>query len=317
MSLSTPKKLTLDYAAAADAAVLDNLSGIAAVADVAWTVADEGRTLECLRRDTDGYVLSRQVVVDDVISGIPGRDKQTELDLESIDIADGVLWLCASHCRTRRKNGEVRERPSRHLLAALQLSPDGGGIVAARALPFQGDGSLRERLGAEVALRPYLDLPTKENGLDIEGLAVFEDGLLLGLRGPVIDGLAAVVQLQVSTGSGSGALEILSCLSLDLGGLAIRELAHAVDQLVVLAGPVGEEPGPFRMYAWRPDPTASVQRPVLLHTWPSSTEKPEALCALKLGDRDGLATLYDSPDAAVRRQGTRYIADWFEMPPPV
>ncbi len=40
-------------------------------------------------------------------------------------------------------------------------------------------------------------IPGKDNGFDIEGLAVREDRLLLGLRGPVLRGHAFVLELSL------------------------------------------------------------------------------------------------------------------------
>jgi hypothetical protein len=51
------------------------LPGLGALADgpVLWSVSDEGRTLECLSADGDGYRLSQQYFLDTVIAGLPGR----------------------------------------------------------------------------------------------------------------------------------------------------------------------------------------------------------------------------------------------------
>jgi len=40
---------------------------------------------------------------------------------------------------------------------------------------------------------------------------------------------------------------------LNLEGLAVRDLAHFDrHEILVLAGPVGEAPGPFALFRWRP-----------------------------------------------------------------
>ena len=56
---------------------------------------------------------------------------------------------------------------------------------------------IRRRLRKDPVLGPFVGLPSKENGLDIEGLAVRGDTVLLGLRGPVIRGYALVVRLEM------------------------------------------------------------------------------------------------------------------------
>ena len=42
-------------------------------------------------------------------------------------------------------------------------------------------------------------IPSKDNGFDVEGLAVSGDRVFLGLRGPVLRGWAMVVELRVRT----------------------------------------------------------------------------------------------------------------------
>ena len=258
MQFNATSRIPLDYGASATALVMENLSGIAATGDFAWTVADEGRTLECLKRSGEGYLLHAQAALDEIIADIPGLDKQTELDLESIDIADGKLWLCGSHCRVRRQpekdgaiNTKIRDRPSRHFLAAIKLDGAGGQLGHGQALPFEGAGSLRHALKDDPYLRPFLDLPSKENGLDIEGLAVVDGkGVLLGLRGPLIENKAVVVHLNLTQ---SLSIESYTLSFLDLGGLAIRDLARDGAKIWVLAGPVDDAPGPFKLYSWAPD----------------------------------------------------------------
>ncbi|WP_457090403.1 DUF3616 domain-containing protein [Microvirga sp. P5_D2] len=41
--------------------------------------------------------------------------------------------------------------------------------------------------------RPFLSIPSKENGFDVEGLAVREGRISPGLRGPVLRGHAVVL----------------------------------------------------------------------------------------------------------------------------
>jgi hypothetical protein len=103
MRFEADQQITLDYGKAATPLLLENLSGVAACGDFLWSVSDEGRTVECLKRDGNSFILHDQIVLDDLIPDIPGRDKDAELDLESIDITDRVMWLCGSHCRVRKK----------------------------------------------------------------------------------------------------------------------------------------------------------------------------------------------------------------------
>jgi hypothetical protein len=318
MDLVVRERLRLDYADAnGPNKLLGNLSGVAVDGERLWTVSDEGRSLEVLAPDgTGGYRLAHQYALDTLIPGIPDADgdKPGELDLESITIRKGQLWLSGSHCLVRQKPPEtaedrlesaIRSRPSRFLLARFDLGP--GGLTNPVHLPFEGEDSLRGRLLTDSHLAPFLALPSKENGLDIEGMCRHQGQTLLGCRGPLLDDVAAVVALEFARDRFAIAAHTLHFL--DLGGLAIRDLTRWGEDGLVLAGPVGDVHGPFRLYRWTPEASDRVQQPVELRSFPLTGEKPEGICALRRKDRDGWIVLYDSPSAS-RIKEDRYTADW-------
>jgi Protein of unknown function (DUF3616) len=315
-------KIILDYKDAEGKKLLKSLSGLAATGDFLWTVSDEGRTLECLKRSGDGYALNGpQIKLDDIFlntagrSKIPGLEKKDELDLESIDIADGHLWLAASHCRVRVKqliegepNNRIESRKSRRLLARIALEQEGGALGAAQALPFNinDPGSLRAHLTRDPFLKPFLRLPGKENGLDIEGLAVLNGAAYLGLRGPLIDSCAVAVEVVFEDG-----FQIRQCIIhfIDLDGLGIRDFARDGDSIVLIAGPVSDDLGPFKLLRWKPQRMAAVQKAASVFPWPSGVEKPEGLCMTERSGQRGALIVYDSPVNS-RIDGRKYSADW-------
>lgn len=322
MPIISNAHIVLDYANARGSKLLGNLSGIAATGKFLWTVSDEGRSLECLKQNGSGWKLETQINLDDIFADIPGLDKADELDLESIDIADGALWLSGSHCRVRAKplndgapgaaiepNSRIKKRPSRSLFGKIALRQGGGALGAAHALPFEGAGSLRHHLAANAFLKPFLELPSKENGLDIEGLAIVSGAAFLGLRGPLIDSFAVVVeiscdaQLQIA----QSALHFI-----DLGGLGIRDLASNEDEIVLIAGPVTAATSTFRLFRWTPQRTKAVQQAFMLFEWRTSDEKPEGLCVTKLDGKRGAILIYDSPDGR-RVDDDKYSADWLTL----
>lgn len=302
--------------------LLKNLSTVVATGDFLWSAADEERTVECLKRDGDRYRLHRQVELDDVFPNLPGSEKD-EADIESIDIAGGRLWVCSSHCRVRRKakrEGEIdpdfRLRPSQCLFGSIELKNRGGALAAAgQTLPFAGNGSLRSLLASDEYLAPFLHLPSKENGLDIEGMGMVGGRALFGLRGPVVDGFAVVVEVAVADGLHLDN-RMYHLHFLDLAGLGIRDLARIGDNdLLVLAGPVGRDIGPYRIYRWTPQRTVKIQSPgdPILDDWTVEEEKPEGMCCLEREGKSGVLIVYDSPDDC-RTHGSVYTADWFQLP---
>ena len=104
---------------------------------------------------------------------------------------------------------------------------------------------MRRRLSSNSYLGPFIDLPSKENGLDIEGLVVAGKRVLLGLRGPLMDGIAIVVELSLGSGTRiKRSSTRLLCHNLD--GLGVRDLARGNGSILVLAGPVAAaRVGPF------------------------------------------------------------------------
>lgn len=96
----------LDYRdAARDPALLHNLSAVAVAGRFLWTASDEGRSLECLEPDGDGYRLRRQYRLDSLFPGLPGKKSDDEADVEALAVDGDSLWICGSTagCGSRRK----------------------------------------------------------------------------------------------------------------------------------------------------------------------------------------------------------------------
>jgi len=289
------------------------LSAVAAGERFIWTGSDEGRGAECFQRQSDDrLVLKHRLKLERLFPDMP---KRGEADLEGVDVADGRLWLTGSHCivRPKAKNGKpsgksCEEQPSRHLLGAVRIGRNGKPRRStARALPFTGKRSLRGVLARDRQLAPFLSIPTKENGLDVEGIVAAGKSLFLGLRGPVIATRAVLLEFpmrNVFRHPGRGMRKHF----LDLGGLGVRDLSHRDREILILAGPVTSTGGPFRLFRWTP---GRDKEPRLLYEWPLKEENPEGLCYFERGGRPGILMLYDNPKERVH--GSEYRADWFPL----
>lgn len=338
--MGAPPQIRLDYGdTEPQDRLLVSLSAVSEADGFLWTASDEGRTLQCLKPDGyGGYCLKQHYKLDTRFSLPDERDaddkKAPEADIESLSVAEGYLWICGSHCHVRRDAGEkilppdqkLRTRPSRCLFGRIKLN--GGGDIEPKGehLPYEGPGSLRQRLSQEPLLARFLELPSKENGLDIEGITALERGsVFLGLRGPVIRGCAIVLEARADEIFDPKSNLTIHFLNLD--GLGVRDLTHDGDDILILAGPVGVLNGPFRIYHWRPKDAGSVQNPKCLHQWPIKVrgnkarsasrgtllqdEHPEAVCWFKRKDGLGLIVLYDNPEVKGRiKKQRRYLADW-------
>lgn len=311
----------LDYGQAAeqDSKLLSSLSTLVTAGHFLWTASDEGRTIECLEPAGKGFRLRKQIPLIQVFADLPGEEDGDEADLEAIDIANGNLWICGSHCRVRKQpkkdhtlDHRLRDRVSRHLLGSAKLEKKGDALAEpGTALPFESARSLREVLRRNDYIAPFIDLPSKENGLDIEGICVATGKLFLGLRGPLVDSIAIILEVAIEQPAKIDTSRITTHL-VDLGGLGVRDLTHIGGALLVLAGPVSSAKEPFRLYRWTPRRTDRIQSPEALREWPRNDETPEGICRLDNDGEPGFAVVYDSPDPA-RIKGSRYRADWIAV----
>ncbi len=100
-----------------------------------------------------------------------------------------------------------------------------------------------------------MKLPSKDNGFDIEGIAVMDDRVFLGLRGPVLRGWAVIIEIAVKEKKDKLKLKKIGRHKqkyrkhfIDLKGMGIRELAVANNNLLILAGPTMDCDGIMTLY---------------------------------------------------------------------
>ncbi|MFD1333533.1 DUF3616 domain-containing protein [Methylopila musalis] len=333
-----------------------------------WVGADEGAALERLiaERGVDGRILGygghKRFQLKDFFDFPNGTDE--EADVEGLAISDGYLWVVGSHSLKRRKpkRGQTAEEAlerltqvvregNRFLLGRIPLAAgDRPGVLEpVRKAPAIDSASPKRKAGCvamgrkhsalsrllarDVHLGPFMRTPSKDNGLDIEGVAVRGDRVFLGLRGPVLRGWAVVVELRVAA-KRSGALKLTpvdedgalySKHFLDLDGLGVRSLMLEGQDLILLAGPTMDLDGPVRLYRWRGAlasqdssvvPRAQVER-VLDMPFGEGVDHAEGatLIALAPGEAPTLVVAYDTPAAdRVLLDGDGALADVFELP---
>lgn len=102
-------------------------------------------------------------------------------------------------------------------------------------------------MASDKHLPSSLSLPGKDNGFDIEGLAVVGDRIFIGLRGPVLRGWAVIVEIEPKEDEGNVSQLKLKKIGRDdrpyrkhflqLNGLGVRDLCVQHSDLLLLAGP--------------------------------------------------------------------------------
>ena len=348
-----PKKLT------------DSLSAAVFVGDDLWVASDETTSVERLSTD-DGLTFQhhRSFSLQDLIN-LPaqGTPDDQEIDIEGLDYHDSYLWLIGSHSIKRKKVertdtgtdaklieklGKIESKGNRFILARVPLikngvteemelvreSPPGSNpILKASQLESEmtSDALIDAITKAEEAeklkyLSIYLNIPGKEGGLDIEGLAVKGEKVFVGLRGPVLRGWAVVLELSVDT-SDSSKLVLKDFKPnrsyrkhfLDLAGLGVRELSIQGSDLLVLAGPTMVLDGPTILYRWKDALQTSAESLVrgnqliveMQIPFGQGTDHAEGIAIVPdAGPPSQLLVVYDSPGA--QRKGVDAVtADVF------
>src|SRR5262245_49382954 len=215
---------------------IDNLSTAAWDGANLWTASDETGTVERLSRIGASFGDAKSYPLSDYFSDLPAG-KEYDIEALAFDAAREALWLCSSHARTRKKTErnnpadllfdtdfELKQR--RCVLGLLPLGTGAPRKRGARMLPRGGrKGSLRATLAAiGGALEAALDVPAKENGLDVEGLAIRDGRLFIGLRGPVVAGHGVVLSAQMNAGEDLALTRPPNVFLLPLNGLGVRDL---------------------------------------------------------------------------------------------
>lgn len=323
-----------------------NLSGAVFTGEWLWVAGDEACQLERLQKlDRTGremlrFGASTTFRLADLLDLPAGPED--EADLEGMGLSEGCLWVVGSH-GLKRKNAKPGKRDheengkrlaklsldgNRRLLACLPFEPDAEGRPTLvretrdgrRARRLEGDAhrnQLTDLLKDDPHFGPYMSIPGKDNGFDIEGLAVDGKRLLLGLRGPVLRGWSGLLEIAVEPHKDGLRLVPLDAQGtmlrkhfLDLEGLGVRDLHFHGDDLYFLAGPTMVLDGEIRVFRWpNAKPLLAANRePVRFEkdALETSIELPhgrglnraEALCDLPpelSGSKPGWLVLYDAP----------------------
>jgi len=314
-------------------AIWEDISCLAVIGRSLFCTCDETATVERVLVDADGRRADAHAnfalgEVFDLPDGPKG-----EMDIEGIAIDDGWLWLTGSHALKRddpdedgiRAMEDTEWDPNRAFLGRMPLLDRGDGVFEPVAEIAPADGGprrraamvpmddsrkshLRRMLAKDKLIGDFVPLPSKENGLDIEGLAVRGDTVLLGLRGPVIKGWAILVHMEMkATKSGKlkprkldgGARHTLQAI--DLNGQGIRDLGWHGDRLLILSGATTDLEALQSVFAIEDyDPAREVSpadalRRVLDLPIRRGADHAEGVTIAEIGGEERLVIAYDSP----------------------
>lgn len=328
--------------------IAGSLSAVERIDDMLWLAGDEVSSIERLARDAaDQFGGHTRISLVDVFQ-LEG-DLDDEADLEGIGYDDeaGLLWVVASHSMRRGKDDQEpaslatvtaalqARRPQQNRFLLGSVAVERGGVpmldpATARFLPRVGHtNALTDFARASPLLRDFMETPSKDNGFDIEGIAARAGEVFIGLRGPVMDGWASILQLSpVDTATphlaitGGGVKRAPRHHLLDLDGLGVRDLCVLERDLLILAGPTMATEGPYRVFRWKDGAVASEARLVrgdtreLVFEIPSGGKigKPEGMTLYDTAGAGRLLVVYDRPAEGGQKDDQTYEADLFDLP---
>lgn len=274
----------------------DGLSVVLQIDNTLWVANDETSSLERLTIEMNGdgghhcAHHHKQFVLSDYLQ-LPapadnGSRDLCEVDIEGLAFDNGYLWLVGSHSMKRSKPSgkggarrgqdalaSVSVDDNRYLLARIPVVDEDGTVAlrrntaqdgkqktAARLRTRSKGNDLIQALKKDAHLAPFLSIPGKDNGFDIEGMAVAGKRLFLGLRGPVLRGWAVILEIHVRQDKSDPSILRMKRIGpdgrryrkhfLQLNGLGIRDLCVDGSDMLILAGPTMNLDGPVALFRW-------------------------------------------------------------------
>ena len=248
---------------------------------VCLVVFDEGAQARYATVQNPSLVADPQPVL---FPGING-----ELDSEAAATDGRYVYVAGSHSA---KRSDCSSNPaSRHLIRFALDAATGHVLADSRA----DSGQLWPLMQAQPLLAAHVGerkcLGSGAQGVNIEGMAVKDGRLLLGFRGPVVNGVALVMALNADAFFNSKDAQP-TVTRLALGAhRGVRDMVAVSDGVLLLAGPDDDSKATgWAVYGWHGRPDNALVQPKLLAALDVSlvklrpcddTLKPEAITVLE------------------------------------
>lgn len=224
----------------------EDISAIACFGDVLVIGADEGHAVQVLAsNDGKSYHLRSTLTL--------FEDDATETDIEDICCTRDHCYVIGSHSLKRKKVNTRRsyqdnrarlkkvpaEEPTKNALFRLGKADKPGTLQKVVQL------SLKPLIENDTLLQRFLNIPSKENGIDIEGLAIQRNHLYIGFRSPVLrQNYVPIMVLNLEN------IDEYELRFIQMGGRGIRAMTEVDGVFLVIGGPSGDGEGTFQLYVW-------------------------------------------------------------------
>lgn len=215
-----------------------DLSGIEVIAGCLYLVDDETNDLHVLDWANGNASNYRSV---NLYAG-------EEADFEALAGDEQTLCVLGSHSAKRKKTKpgksykknrkrllQIEEEPSRRFLSCAATK---------NALEPKAWRRIELNLGQHQILAPFLTVPGKENGVDIEGMTFLGGRIYLAFRSPVLrQNYVPIISMDKNGGD-------QKMLFVQLAGMGVRGLSTFEDHILILAGDPADAQDKFAVYRW-------------------------------------------------------------------
>lgn len=225
----------------------EDISAIQTYGDKLIIGADEGKKIQILREITKNKSYKADLK-------IKLSDNKGELDIEGIARNENAFYVTGSHSRKRNKvDDSLTHKENLDLLATVESEPNRNGLFRFTLDPDDINEEpdivrldLNGLLKNDRHLKLFTEIPSKENGVDIEGIAVDKNHTLyLGFRGPVLRGNFVPVLVTEFDNLSDYHLRFVN-----LNGQGIRDITKVEEGFLIIGGPVGDGDGSYDLYFW-------------------------------------------------------------------
>ncbi|WP_051145043.1 DUF3616 domain-containing protein [Thiomicrorhabdus sp. Kp2] len=230
-----------------------NISGIALPYGFMALATDEGNQLQILKPAVKNHWQNHSTIT---LSNTPD-----ELDIEALAWQEPYLYALGSHSAKRKKiksNKTQKENvkrltqtspePARQQLFRIELKSN----AQPKSIQIL---SLQKFIENDPILKAFSGIPSKENGIDLEGLAIDQKArLLIGFRGPVLRGNIVPI-MRIKLAKNAFKVKESKTIFIETSGTGVRGIAEIPNsnQFLVLTGAMGDQPLPYQVALWDGD----------------------------------------------------------------